>query len=758
MSINYVVKSDGSKVLFDAEKLNKKARWAAQRKVNWSSVALGALKRLQDGCSTKSIDKALIDTCVEQFDEKSFMLAGRILAGVIYKEAYGGYKHIPTLKQHHDNLVNKGYWARLPYSEEEFEILETHISHKKDLTYSYPEIKQINDKYVVRNRVEEVTLESPQMMYMGMAMANMQDMPKERRINDVVKLYEYLSDKKICAPTPFMTNLRTPSKGYASCSVNTTHDSASSLAAGDHIAYIMTTQSAGVGSHIKTRSKGDSVRGGTTIHQGKRPYYKMIESAVNANLQQSRGGSATMHVNVLDPEIEDIITWKSKKTSIKVRVDGMHYSIGYNKLFANKVKDGLPWMLVSYQDNPELYEAMYDGDQSKFEDLYEQHKLSGKKYREIDARKLAMEVLIQGQESGQVYLHRTDEMNRHTSFKEKIYSSNLCQEIALPTKGFNSVMDLYTEDSAEHSEIGLCSLGAIVARRVSPEEWEDVAYYTALMIDNVIETMDYPFANLKKTAQARRSLGVGITDLAGHMAERKLKYSSLEGKRYLHTLAELHMYSLIKASLRLAKERGVCEWIDKTKWVDGWLPIDTMNTNVSKVVGQPLLQDWESLRNSIKEVGGIRNSVLVCAQPNESSSVATNGTNSILPARSIKVLKANATKITRFLAPNADTHSEYYELAWDIKTKDLIDVYAIFQCFADQALSADFYLDFTKGDISGKDMLKDFLYMTAMGMKTRYYVNSKTRSDNGKEATPETKRETVEVVEDRGCSSGGCSL
>lgn len=425
MTIEFVMKSDGSKVAFDAEKLNKKARWAAQRKVNWSSVALGALKRLQDGCSTKDIDKALIDTCVDQFDENSFMLAGRILAGVIYKEAYGGYKHIPTLKEHHDNLVSKNYWAKLPYSDEEFAKLESVISHKKDLTYSYPEIKQINDKYVVRNRVEEITLESPQMMYMGMAMANMQGMPKERRINDVVKLYEYLSDKKICAPTPFMTNLRTPSRSYASCSVNTTHDSAESLAAGDHIAYIMTTQSAGVGSHIKTRSKGDSVRGGTTVHQGKRPYYKMIESAVNANLQQSRGGSATMHVNVLDPEIEDIITWKSKKTSIKVRVDGIHYSIGYNKLFASKVKDGLPWMLVSYQDNPDLYEAMYEGNQDNFELLYEAHKLSGKKYKEIDARKLAMEVLIQGQESGQVYLHRTDEMNRHTPFKEKIYSSNL---------------------------------------------------------------------------------------------------------------------------------------------------------------------------------------------------------------------------------------------------------------------------------------------------------------------------------------------
>jgi ribonucleoside-diphosphate reductase alpha chain len=292
------------------------------------------------------------------------------------------------------------------------------------LTYSYPEIKQINDKYLIRDRVEERTLESPQFMYMGMAMANMKNMPKERRLQDVITLYHYLSDKKICAPTPFMTNLRTPKRGYASCAVYTTNDTASSLAAGDHIAYMMTCQSAGIGSHIKTRSKGDKVRGGTTIHQGKRPYYKMVESAVAANLQNSRGGSATMHVNVLDPEIEDIITWKSKKTNIKVRVDGIHYSIGYNRLFANKVKNNEDWMLVSYLDNPELYESMYEGDQEHFEALYNEYEKHGK-YKKINARKLAMSILIQSQESGQVYLHRTDEINRHTPFVDKIYSSNL---------------------------------------------------------------------------------------------------------------------------------------------------------------------------------------------------------------------------------------------------------------------------------------------------------------------------------------------
>ncbi|QZI87232.1 ribonucleoside-diphosphate reductase [Vibrio phage 355E48.1] len=425
MTIKTVIKSDGSKVPFDAEKFNKKTRWAADRKVNWSDISLKALKRLSDNCTTLDIDKAIIDTCVEEFDEKHFMLAGRVLAGTIYKEAFGGFKKVPTLLQHHTNMVNLGYWESLPYSEEDFSKLEEEVDHSKDLKMSYPEIKQINDKYVIRDRVAQRSLESPQFMYMGMAMAVMKRMPEERRMQDVIKYYHYLSDKKICAPTPFMSQLRTPNRDYASCAIFTTHDTAPSLAVGDHIAYMLTCASAGIGSHLKTRSKGAKVRGGTTIHQGKRPYYKMTESAVAANLQNSRGGSATMHANCLDPEIMEILTWKNKKTATKVRVDGIHYSFGSNKLFAKYVRDDKQWMLVDLADAPDLYEAMYSGDQTVFETLYHEYEKADKPRSYVSARKLAVEALVQGQESGQVYLHSTDELNRHTPLKDKIYSSNL---------------------------------------------------------------------------------------------------------------------------------------------------------------------------------------------------------------------------------------------------------------------------------------------------------------------------------------------
>jgi ribonucleotide reductase alpha subunit len=212
-----------------------------------------------------------------------------------------------------------------------------------------------------------------------------------------------------------------------------------------------------------------------------------------------------------------------------------------------------------------------------------------------------------------MYEHNIQEMNRHTPFKDVIYSSNLCQEIGLPTKGYRSVEDLYVEGDVG-GEIGLCNLAAIVVGRVKDSEYEEVAYRALKMVDNVISLMEYPFPNLKYTSNARRSAGVGITNLANDLAHRGFDYTSFMSKAYLHRVAERHSYFLHKASVRLAKERGKCEWFHKTKYSDGWLLIDTYCKEVDNITPQKLIYDWEALRKEIKEFG-MRNSVLEAFMP-----------------------------------------------------------------------------------------------------------------------------------------------
>lgn len=384
-------------------------------------------------------------------------------------------------------------------------------------------------------------------------------MPKERRIDDVVKLYTYLSDLKINAPTPYLNGLRTGKTGYASCCVIKADDTAKSIGVAREVAYTMTVNQAGIGYYLSSRSAGDGVRGNTIKHMGKIPYYRGIDAGVKENRQQSRGGSATVSFLALDPQIDELIRLRNPMTVASKRINTMDYSIGINRSFINRVAKNLDWMLVSYKHAPQLHEGIFTMSMEEFDaevDRIAKDDSIPKTW--IRARDLAVELITQRTEVGRLYVYWTDEMNRHTPFKDVIYSSNLCAEIALPTKGYSDMRNIFKYD-VDDGEVALCFLSSLVAGRVTPEEYEDVAYYTVLMIDNVMEIMTYPYENMESTVKKRRSIGVGLTNVAHFIASHKVAYGSPESKQLVHDLAELHSYSLHKASLRLAKERGVCE-------------------------------------------------------------------------------------------------------------------------------------------------------------------------------------------------------
>lgn len=728
--IRNIKKRDGSLAEFDAEKLNLWGEWAAGIGVEWGSIVLEAVRKCYDGCSTEDLHNALIAACVDRETTAHLKMAGRLYIGDVYKRAFGDWRELPTVKEMYVLMSSKGLWAKMDYSAEELDLAQTFINHSLDLQATLTETKQIVEKYAIVDRVDKKLYESPQFMYMRMALGNMEKMPKERRMYDVERLYTHLSQKRINPPTPFTINLGTEKKQYASCCVTTTNDTAASLAAADHIAYMMTCASAGIGSHIKSRSKGDKVRQGAIQHMGKLPYYKVQQAVVAANLQSSRGGANTMHFNVLDPELFDLLKLKNVQTVADKRIKDIDYSVGYNDEFARKVAKNESWMLVSYGDAPGLYESMYGRNQSAFLAEYARVEADASIPKQlVSAREIALTFLREAVETGRLYEHNTGEMNRHTPFLQTIYSSNLCQEIGLPTHGYENVADLYNQDAAKmaeiEGEIGLCSLAAIAAD-VPDHQYEDVAYYAALMIDNVIEIMEYPFPHLAYTAKGRRSIGVGQTNVAYAMAKAGLRYTSLEGKRWLHRLAERHSFWLHKASLRLAKERGICTF--PTKYNAGWLPIDTANTEVDKVVGQELIQDWGGLRSDMMVVGGMRFSVLEAHMPCESSSVASGHTNSLYPIRAYKVVKTSGTNKNLFIAPDLDTLKGAYELAWNIPANDLTDMYAVFQKFTGQAISADYYIKYDSANrqVSSKQLLQEWLYRVKMGLKSRYYINSAT--------------------------------
>lgn len=724
--IKSIIKRSGKEEEFSAEKVNGWGEWAAKAlhgRVDWGEAVLHAVSVLPEKCSSEDLQNALIDFCLNKKTWEYNLMAGRLYYGLIVKKFYG--KKVPTVRELHRQMIDYGLLVDMGYSDEEYEEIEHIINHKLDLKNTHFEIHQIRHKYALRDKIAGKEFETPQFVYMRMAMALSQF--EKDRIENIRRFYDHFSHKRINVPTPYYTNLGTKMNGFASCCVYTTNDTAPSLAAGDHIGYMMTVMSAGIGSHIKTRSLGDSIRNGLIVHQGKIPYYRALVGAVGANLQNGRGGAATVYYTAFDPEVEVIAKLKNPMTPAVKQVRGCDYSFGSNKFFAKKAALDEDVALFSYGDAPELYESQY-GSSEDFEQKYNEFLQSDKPRTMVSARKLLVMILNEGYETGRHYLHFFDEMNTHTPFKDKIYSSNLCAEIALPTKGYDSVKELYESYQEGNGEIGLCNIGGIIVSNIeNDDQYADVAYYVLKMIDFGIHYSDYVFKNLEDTAKSRLSAGVGILGLAHLMAKKNKKYSSQDGKDFIHEIFETHAWHLINASLRLGKERGNAPWMHKTKWPEGWLPIDTYNKKVDELVSTGNKRDWESLRKQIIENGGIRNSVCVAHMPGESSSLGSGTTNGPYPIRDYDLVKTNETMVLNYVAPDGTVLKDKYEIAWEIPSEDLIDCYAIMQKWTDQAISCDLYRK-VQGDekVGSSEMIKLYLRMAKYGVKTRYYINSKT--------------------------------
>lgn len=735
--LEQIIKRDGRLEPFTPSKLNQWGQWATETlgdSVDWPSVVLDTVSVLSGTVSTRELQQQLIKTCLDMDTWSYNRMAGRLYVTLIRKDLFGSSYKLPTVQELQQKLQKLGFMEPLDYSDEDYQQIESFIKHERDFGYAHYQLHTLLTKYGIADRVNGVYYETPQYTYMRMAMALSVDQPRERRLQDVAKFYEHLSMNRINAPTPNFVNLGTPLRGYASCCLYTTGDSARSIAVGNHIANTMTYMSAGIGAHMNTRSLNDKVRGGVIRHQGKLPYFRALAAEVKSNLQNGRGGACTSYFSVFDPEVDVLLRLKNPMSTEDKKIRTLDYSWGGNRFFAKKVARNEDIFLFNTHTAPDLYKALYSDDEAEFERLYNQYEANDAfKKTYANARDLLVTACNEWNETGRIYEHNIYELNHHTPFKEPIYSSNLCSEIALVTKPYQHMNELYAEEG-ETGEVATCNLAGIVVSNIdNDEQYAEVAYYALLMIDKCIHLAHYELPHIGFTSKARMNAGVGILGLAHSMARAKQLYTTVEGKRFIHQVAERHFYYLAKASLQLGKELGNAPWMHKTKWPEGWLPLDTYNKNVDNITAVENLYDWETLRAEIIANGGIRNSTLAAHMPTETSANSSGTTNGLYPIRELTMIKTDNQRVNYWAAPEGDTLAQWYQSAWDIPTQDLCEMYALVQKWTDQGISGDFYRKVI-GDthIESTELIKNYLQRVKLGLKTKYYMNQKT--SNGMKA------------------------
>ncbi|MDG1254941.1 MAG: ribonucleoside-diphosphate reductase subunit alpha [Glaciecola sp.] len=768
-----VTKRDGEKEPINLDKIHKVITWAAKdlKNVSVSQVEIKAHIQFFDGISTEVIHETLIKSAADLISTESpdyQYLAARLAIFHLRKKAYGQFEP-PALFDHVKSMVERGKYDEhllADYTIAEFAEMDSCLDHWRDMNFSYAAVKQLEGKYLVQNRVSGDIYESAQFLYILVAACLFANYPKETRLDYIKRFYDATSLFKISLPTPIMAGVRTPTRQFSSCVLIEAGDSLDSINATSSAIVKYVSQRAGIGVNAgRIRALGSEIRGGEAFHTGCIPFYKHFQTAVKSCSQGGvRGGAATLFYPLWHLEVESLLVLKNNRGVEENRVRHLDYGVQFNKLMYTRLIKNQHITLFSPSDVPGMYDAFF-ADQDKFEELYVKYENDPSiRKKSIKAMELFSLFMQERASTGRIYLQNVDHCNTHSPFDPKVApvrQSNLCLEIALPTKPLQHIND-------PDGEIALCTLSAFNLGAIkSLDELEELAELAVRALDSLLDYQDYPVPAAYNASMGRRTLGIGVINFAYYLAKNGVKYSDHSANNLIHRTFEAIQFYLMKASNELAKEKGACSKFNETTYSKGIMPIDTYKKEVDAICNEPLHLDWDGLRESIVK-HGLRNSTLSALMPSETSSQISNATNGIEPPRGHISIKSSKDGVLKQVVPDYENLKDKYELLWDIPSNDgYLQLCAIMQKFVDQTISANTSYNpsqYEGNKVPMKLLIKDLLTTYKLGIKTLYYHNTRDGAGEASDldaatiAKQNTQAQVVIEAEDDDCAGGACKI
>ena len=753
-----VLKRNGKKEEYNVDKIHKIVGWAVEgvNNVNVSDIEINANLQMKDGITTTEIHNVLIDSAVNLISLKRpnyQYVASRLLSYQLRKDIWGGKNPPKLLDFIEKNIdITEVYDSKIVelYNKTEINKLGEYINHDRDYNFTYSGLRQLCDKYLIQHRITGEIYETPQFAFMIIAMVAFGAYPKETRLEYVQRAYDYFSNFKINLPTPLMAGVRSKTRQYASCCLIDVDDTLPSIFASATAAGYATGSRYGIGLNFgRMRPINSDIRHGEVVHTGVIPFLKLMESTVKSCHQNGiRGGSATVNFPFWHYEIQDVMVLKNNSGTDDNRVRKLDYCIQFSKLFYERFIKNENITLFSAKEATGLYEAF---GHENFDELYEKYEKdkSIKTKKSIPARSLMSLFVKERVETGRIYFMNIDHCNQRGPWLDSVKMTNLCVEVLHPTKPLQHIDD-------PDAEIGICILSAINVFEIkSDAEMEKVCDITVRMLDELIDYQSYFVKAAENFTVNRRSLGIGITNFAAYMAKKGVKYTEKEAPNLADELMEKIQYFLLKSSSTLAKEKGPCAKFDRTKYSQGWLPIDSYKKEVDEFVTRKPAMDWEGLRAIIKQ-NGLRHSTLSAIMPCESSSVIQNSTNGIEPIRSYMTYKKSKSRTLPVIVPNATHYKNSYTLAYEMEDNvGMIKIIAAMQKWVDMSISANMYYNYAHyegGALPDSKVIKEILLAYKLGWRTGYYNNT---DDGDKQSLGEEQSDNA--IEDN-CASGACAI
>lgn len=752
-----IVKSSGIEQQFDPNKILKVLEQASKgREVDIYLVLQKVQNSVKEGMTTKEIHDSAIRVAASLISKSTpdyQWFAANLLMLSIRKQAYGQFEPSPFVEHISEHVNANRYDKEIlsKWSAEEIKYLESVIDHERDFTFAYSGAIQLAEKYLLKNKKggsDKRIIESPQYAYMLIGMCLHQD-ETENRIEKVIKFYDAASLQKISLPTPIMGGVRSPIRQFSSCVVIESGDSLKSINGASNAIVNYISKRAGIGINGgMLRAQGSKVGNGEVLHTGVIPFYKLFQAAVKSCSQGGlRSAAATLYYPVWHLEYENLIVLKNNKGVEENRIRHLDYGVQFNDLMMERFIKNEYITLFSPDAHPELYSSFFE-DKDKFRQIYtDLEKDPTVRKKRIRAKEAFTMFMTERANVGRIYSQNVDNVNEYCPFIRSlapIKQSNLCAEISIPTRDVSGPDPL----------VNLCTLSAFVLGKFdwkNQAEIEELAMIQVRALDNLLDYQNYPIEEAL-SSKRMRSLGVGVVNYAGWLAENFISYLE-DGNKDTHELFERLQYALIKASVKLAEERGAAEDLHVSRYGKGQLPIDWYNTHVDELAKPEYVCDWEALRVDLKKYG-IRNLTLSAQMPAETSASISNSTNGIEPPRSAVTIKSSKEIKFKQLVPNYEELSEEYIFAYDLAergNKHYLSKVAIMQKFIDQAISVNTYYKpsiYDTEKVPMSVMIEDYLYAWYYSIKNFYYHNT----HDGVEDEDE-----IEQEEDDSCG-GACKI
>lgn len=770
ISIN-VTRRDGTKVPFNADKINKSIERAARGLSDPVSkviqVATETKLTIYDGITTVEMDEATINAAVQNIkeDPEYDKIATRLLVKTIYKSVIGDYdedspadlkeKHTRYFQEYIKSAVTDGRLdSRMGDGRFDLEELAKTMDLERDELFKYTGLNTVSNLYLLRDEVKKKYWETPQIYWMRVAMGLSYN--EENPTYWAARFYDKMSRMDYIPGTSTNIGAGTSRPSLSNCFLMEVHDDMAHIAksVGDVMMFSKDTGGLGV-SLTKLRATNSPLKSNNGLSSGPAPFAKIMDVAIHAIMRAGkRRGALCFYLENWHYDFPEFIDWKHNAGDDHVRMRTANTAAWVSDEFMNRVKKGEEWYMfdpAETKDLNELYGAEFSKRYSEYVEMAKKGEI--RMFRKMPAKELLRKMLVSLQTTSHPWITWKDPSNVRALNNNTgtIHMSNLCTEILLPQ---------------DKENIAVCNLASInLAAHISNKEvhWQRLEQSVRMAVrqlDNLIDINRLAIQEAIKADKENRAIGLGVMGLSDVLEQFGMPYDSIHAGDFTDRIFEFISYMAIDESANLAKERGSYTHFQGSGWSKGLVPIDTLERLESER-GDGLTVpkeskhkglDWDVLRAKVKQ--GMRNATLMAVAPTATIGLVAGTVPGIDP-RFAQVFSRN-TLSGKYLDMNPNLVKDLknlglwesighkiierqgdiseieeipehlkqiYKTSFTTSPYAFIEVAARAQKWVDQGLSRNMYLDTRDIDEAMK------IYITAWekGVKTTYYLHMKPR-------------------------------